>query len=365
MTVWAADRVALPTIASPGGLCIEAKINGAGPFKLIVDTGMGILLLTPQTARAAHLEPTRSSISIDTSATIVTCALTVADRVESGGWAIRRFAAAITNESDLIPFRELGVDGVIGLNQFADSVLEIDFPAQRVYVVRPGTAHYPSDRAVAYRGLVPEVQLDVAGRSIPALIDTGSNCGLILPEMRGYPLIGPIDKDDGIGGFAIGVKQPGRGENARLDGDVHLGPAVWRNPPVRAAVPTQEASIGSDILRARKLAIDQQSHRIYFLEPQLIEGWAKRPVADPRTKLGYHVAYEGAALRLLEVDPEGAFDRAGLRAGDLIVTVDGQGAAQFLRTMSWQEVESRRLRVRRDGNEFTAILDLRRPRSAR
>ncbi|MEO5959780.1 MAG: hypothetical protein ABIR80_11725, partial [Opitutaceae bacterium] len=38
-TILAADRVELPTLKGAGPLSIEAKINGVGPFRFVVDTG--------------------------------------------------------------------------------------------------------------------------------------------------------------------------------------------------------------------------------------------------------------------------------------------------------------------------------------
>src|SRR4051812_30182340 len=58
-TTLASDRVSLPTAKVPqaAALFVDVRINGQGPFRLLVDTGASCLVLAPRAAAAAGLKP--------------------------------------------------------------------------------------------------------------------------------------------------------------------------------------------------------------------------------------------------------------------------------------------------------------------
>ena len=131
-TIMADDRVALPTQKRGEFLAIEARINGRGPFRLMVDTGTAGLVLSAEAAKLGGLEP-RPEPNTETLVINGVIATQVArvERFESGGLLLKGFSAGVVTPSDYAIIRqELGadIDGFLGIAPLADVLLEMDFP---------------------------------------------------------------------------------------------------------------------------------------------------------------------------------------------------------------------------------------------
>jgi predicted metalloprotease with PDZ domain len=98
------------------------------------------------------------------------------------------------------------------------------------------------------------------------------------------------------------------------------------------------------VLNHWTLAIDQHAHRIYFLGPGLNRAWPREQASELRYRLGYLANLEGTGLRLIEVDEGAAFFIGGLRAGDLILTVNRVPAAEF--ALRYHPTAARKIVVR-------------------
>lgn len=337
-------------------LWVEARIDGAGPFRLLVDTGCDALALSQHVADAVGLKalPNRTLSIIGSVADDALARLSRVERVESGGLKLEGLMAVVLADADLTnAANALGgrFDGVLGMAALKDLILEIDFPAHQVTAVRRGTGHYPAARAVPYRGNTPKVTVPIGGKPLVTLIDTGSGMdGFEIPDLDAVPLLYPKIKDDG-GVLGVG-KSTVRGESSQLAGTIGLGPITWVNPPVSKA---REGRLGVDALNTWKLAIDQQAHLLYFLGEDLRRQWDEGKPSELRFKPGYHARLEGTGLRLLEVDAGGAFDLAGLRAGDVILTVGGVSAVDYVMNRAPPEIQNKKTQkmgVRRDSTEF-------------
>ncbi len=357
-TTLASDYEVLPTTAFEGKLFVEARLNGAGPFRLLVDTGATGLFLTPHVVQAAALRPLRGrTISIHGAMDRSVGQLVDIDVLETGGLKLHGMRAAVVSDEALVNIeRSLGsnFDGAMGMASFADVILEIDFPKGTVAVGRPSAMSYPRERAVRYTGSTPHVTVDFAGQRVECQIDTGSFRTLEVPDLHPLPLSYPPVKDDGRGDSGIGAKTV-RSETSQLAGDARLGPVTWHNPPlVRAA----EGRIGINALSSSKLAFDQREELVYFLAEQHVAQWDREDPPDPAYKAGFFCALEGDTVRLLEVDPGFALDRAGLRARDVVTTINGAPAASWLMASEGQWGSTLALEVLRDGAEFEAIVTL-------
>lgn len=346
-TVLTTDRVTLPTSANRGTLFVEAKVNGVGPFRFVVSTGDVALRVGPHVAEAAGLKAmTDWKTRADGSAPNVVWV----DRFESGGFELKGMAALLATPASFASARLLlgEIDGFLGMDALKDVILEVDFPGKQVSAVRPGSQSYDEERAVAYRGTMPQVKLELPGRSQTVLIHTASNRGFELPLLDETPLLGPKTKLDEISFLPTGA----RGERGQIKGEVHAGPITWVRPPVTER---KAARIGATALGAWKLVVDQQAHKIYFLGGGLRRTANVVPSSDPQFKAGFFAKLDGSNLRLAEVDAGGAFDRAGLRVGDVILNVDGKPARDYVREGGFFTARTNpqpKLRVQRNGAEF-------------
>jgi hypothetical protein len=329
-TELAGDRVALPTTALDGFLFVEARINNSAPLLLLVDTGADVLFLTPRAAEAARLRSWRGR-TLEITGAVENSIATLADvaRLECGGLTLRGLTAVIGDDDSLDhPERHFGrrIDGVIGLRNFADVVLELNFADRTVVVARAGTAHYSRERTIRYAGPTPVVALEIAGKRVECLIDTGSTDVISVPALEGLPLFFAPEKTDGIGTGGIGTATA-RYSSSQLAGEARLGPIVWRHPPISAG---PKGRIGQTALAFSHLAFDQRARTIYVLDENPLVEWKRDFPANPRYKPGFFCAIEGDAIRLVEVDAGFAFHRAGLRAGDLVTHIDAMPAAEWV-----------------------------------
>lgn len=352
-TVLTADRVTLPTSTVRGVFTVEARINGAGPFRFIVSTGDVALRVGQHVAEAAGLKPMADwKTRPDGSAPNVVWV----ERFESGGLELKGMAALLATPASFASARLLfgQIDGFLGMDALKDVNLEMDFPGKQVSAVRPGSQTYDAERAVAYRGTMPQVNLELPGRSQMVLINTASNRGFELPLLDETPLLGAKTKLDEISFQSTGT----RGERGQIKGEVHAGPITWVRPPVTER---KAARIGATALGAWKLVVDQQAHKLYFLDGGLRRTANVVPPTDPRFKAGYFAKLDGPTLRLAEVDAGAAFDRAGLRVGDVILNVDGKPARDYVREGGFFTARTNprpKLRVQRNGAEFDVQLAL-------
>lgn len=270
-TTLAADRVELPTEWRGHWLCITARIDGAGPFRLMVDTGATGLLLRASIAQQVAARNPRQAVITTPAGKFETRIVTVG-RLESGGMTLVDVPAFVLDQSQTALLGNL-FDGVIGIGAFRDVIAEFDFPAGRIAVYRRDLARFSACPAVSYDEVVPAVTIDVAGRPVRAIVDTGSTFHLILPNLERYPLAVPITLDRGAGGMAIGSKGFDREENSQLKGLARWGPVTWENPPLRRQTQGAVGNIGVGVLDRLKFAIDGRAKRIYFSGGELTRKW--------------------------------------------------------------------------------------------
>lgn len=117
---------------------VPARVADGPPTKMMLDTGMGVTLLTPEACARARCvrEGTWSGQRMSGQRVELTLArvasLTVAGhRVEQAQVAVF--------ESDEIIHRDLGVDGIAGLDLFRDRPVTFDHRAGRVVLETPGS----------------------------------------------------------------------------------------------------------------------------------------------------------------------------------------------------------------------------------
>ena len=351
-TILVSDRVALPTQKIGEFLAVEARINGAGPFRLIVDTGTAGLALSAEAAKRADLAP-RPDPNTETMVLngVIETQVARIDRFESGGLLLQGFSAGVATTADFGLIRhEIGpdVDGFLGIAPLADVLLEMDFPEGQVSVVRRGKQVYPAGLACSYtlgEGEAPMVNVTVGDNVFPVLFDTGSDSTLALPRLDSVPLRFPKLKQDSFRG-GLGTRVV-RNESSQLSGDARIGPVTLRDPPLENGY----ANVGVKALGRWKLVLDQHDQLLYFLGSELTASWT--PIKPPELqliKLGVLGRTEETGLRVVEADAGGAGALAGLRQDDLITLINDEPAAAFVERIAKSGITlTKELQVIRNG----------------
>jgi len=211
---------------------------------------------------------------------------------------------------------------VLGGDAFDQCVVDIDFSRHRIAFRNPGTFTPPADaKAVAVTKAAENfaIQATVEGRNVSLVFDIGNASALNLsPEVWGNPsFLGTrtvsTTKNGGLGGMHVYKLATIK----NLDvGGAHFAdvPTVlWGEQKDEGA----DGNIGMPILRRFRLLVDLPHKRVLFAGPVDTDS----PFEVNHT--GLTLAPDPAGQKVLYVAPGSPAEAAGLKAGDLIVTIDG------------------------------------------
>ncbi len=172
-----ATSTAVPLRPVDQRMSVDVMINGAGPFRFIVDSGatrtvvsrrLAILLALPD-AGTATLHSVGGESQVDT---VKIGALVL------NGLPPQPIIAPVLEEEDL------GAAGILGIDALADKKVVIDLVANRMTVEAAGRAHSSnrSDEIIVTArrrfGQLVLADADAAGQRIYAVVDTGSSVTL-------------------------------------------------------------------------------------------------------------------------------------------------------------------------------------------
>jgi predicted aspartyl protease len=163
-----AANVRVPLVGTKTLPLVNVKLNGKGPYKLLVDTAANVTLLQMRVADELRLPVLRPG---DTSK------LVSLKTLEIGG----------AHFEDLVvgarAWKE-DIDGVIGFNLFADCLLTLDYPRQQLGM-RTGTLPAANGRDIFVYGLdnrSPTLEFMIGNQRFNILVDTGAAQGLVIPK---------------------------------------------------------------------------------------------------------------------------------------------------------------------------------------
>jgi hypothetical protein len=250
------DSTEVPIELTDGGRAVVlAMLNGRGPYRLAVETGSPDVLVSPAVVRALALPAagTDSTFRLDS--------LRIGDVVVPG--------LEVGQDEALL---RLGVDGVLGLEAYADLLLTVDYPAGRLSLAT-GTLPPPDGRDIirAQRvGPFIGIPMVVGGTRQIGVVDTqGGMLFQAVPAVADRLTFGsPLRV---VGQAIVGGGAPVEVREGRLAGDLALGRHVFRHPriavhPLPADIPSP-MTIGIQALRRFRLTIDQRSMRVRLTRP--------------------------------------------------------------------------------------------------
>ena len=211
-------------------LVAPVKINGAGPFRFVVDTGASTSCVSKVLAAALGL-PAGPPIQVHTTVGRRARPSAVLDEIEVGARIRRKVNAPV------LPMDAFGVDGVLGVDWLKGQRLTLDFAAKRLEVGKSRPEESARGRVVVEArrraGQLTIVDAELNGRSISALIDSGSEFSMANTPLR--RLMESVDPD--MAGKIIKVGMVSIA-NERFEGDqlnvgfLRLGGLTLGNVPV-------------------------------------------------------------------------------------------------------------------------------------
>ena len=355
--------VEVPFEIHNGHLYVRAKLDGKGPFLMLFDAG-GVNVITPDVARALG----RSGDANAKGANPATKGAPSVDvgTLDIGGLVLTnpRFAI-VAPQASAQRAEGVAMDGLLGFELVKRFPTRIDYAASKITFYDPDRFRYEGKSAplpLAFLGRVPQVDGSIDG--IPGKF------GLDVAAAASVTLAGPywrankLDQKLGAKPELIADAGPAGPLRARVGRAEHLklGAADIKGPvTLLATAPSgpyaQEGfagNVGYGVLRRFAIVFDLPREQLY-LEPNTA-------LADPdvfdRSGLWVEPADNGFAVVEAVAGAPGA--QAGIKAGDVIVAIDGKSSAGMPLAKIREELKAApgtRVRVKlADGHEHTLTL---------
>jgi len=316
--------VVVPMRLKDGRIELDVTVDGKGPVPVVLDTGAHGSVVDLAYAKEAGLSLGDEVRVGSPNGEGIPGRRVSIGRLDIGGLHVKA-VPAVAFEPWPFPKSEAYARGVLSPYGLAGLLVEIDYPGKRV-VFRKGSLPEPDGREIfgwdRARGL-PEIPITVAGKTIPAHLDSGAASGLSLPERMSaeLPLASPLVE---IGRARL-VDRELVVRGATLDGEVRIGRYVLDKPEIDFVdIAREQANVGPAILSQLKLILDPAKDRLRIVGPA--EG---KLVATARPKRYGIMFRPDAPLEVSAVVPGRPGEKAGLRAGDRIVKINGRAAVEL------------------------------------
>lgn len=354
---------------------VPAKVNDHTAL-LILDSGSGVTTLDSTFAAEAGVSkdgPTVNVVGNTSSRTRLGTA-----RLEVGGIILDKVLVAATG--GLAAVRgSVGYDvhGTMGYELFAHCVTVVDYQHRTLTLIEPASFTYSGPGVaipVTTSARVPVAEATLVTRqrgSVPVRLtldlgSTGHALRIASRVVSAHDLAG--DTASVVGVLGIGVGGVARGRLMRLPA-LELGGLTIARPSTAlsleregafgATAPT-DGTVGAAVFKRARVIFDYSRKRVVF-EPR-----ERLDVPDSVDGSGLTIGTEAGTDRLIRVIfvVEGsAADAAGMRAGDVLLEVDGKPvAATSVASIraSWRAYgETRRVAVLRDGRRVEVAVTLR------
>jgi hypothetical protein len=328
------SRTTVPFRLQNNHIVTDVRINGQGPFNVILDTG-GMAMLTPDTAKAL------------TVASHGNAAVTgVGTEVDSGGFAhnitFQIGGVTLRGQNPLVADMEApqpaptALQGMLGYELFRRLIVQVNYRDQTLTLIDPAKFdHVDAGTAVPFEFAeqMPEVEGSFDGISGRFRIDTGARSELTLtsPFAAGHNVRGRhphgVEAISGSGVGGVSRSYVTRASGLRL-GALHVDDIVTELSTQKKgafADPSYAGNIGGGLLKRFMVTFDY-GHQTIYLKPRT------DAVPDTGTydRAGIWLQATHDGIKVVDVVKDGPAAQAGLQAGDIIRTVDGVGTSEVI-----------------------------------
>lgn len=226
-----------PRVVAGALLVIPVKVNQAGPFDFMVDTGTQVTVVDPLLASELHLKP-QGTVGLLTVASYVQASLTVLDTLEAASHVVEK-PAVVVQDLGQIQAADPRIRGVLGENFLAHFDLLIDYPHKLLCLDETGVMRESvrGERISLVAPEHPETEVPFTDRLVISVHLSGTGTRQILLKL-----------DSGSDGLVLyaGGDETKRGilKQATLQGG-----GVSKAQRAFAVLPPQDMRIGNHILR--------------------------------------------------------------------------------------------------------------------
>jgi predicted aspartyl protease len=339
------EQVVLPLLGKFGHPRVTVDLGDGEEYTFIVDTGASVNVLDTGVAKRLGFAVTGQMEIGAPGGAQVPGDIVMVPLAHVGSAEIRD-AEFVT--FDVATFSMGMTHGVLGLKLFREFVLTYDQSNGEIRVSRgelspdvPGVLSWANNNGHI------NVELDVAGTSVTAHIDTGSMGEFMLPaEIMGEI---PLKAEPKEGPKARMVGGQRETTMAQLDGTASFAGHSFQDPGLVFMSPsTGYGNIGMGVMGEMAVSIDQQNHLISFIrentEPRVVSGSGSGnpkmvrkggPVVANQQggKRSVGVMFQGfggmGELKIANVVPGSLAESAGLMPGDKLIAINDQKIGDY------------------------------------
>lgn len=312
---------------------IQVGVNGH-PLHFMLDTG-GANILTPQAAKSAGVASQGALQGGGVGDKSVNTGIGKVDTLTLGGQVIlhNQFFGVLPlpGFSDVEGTR---FDGLVGYEVFKRFVVRIDYAGHQLTFMRPRDfkpASAGTPVPFDFLGHIPGVKGSIDGLSGEFEIDTGSRAALTLwaPFVKAHDLVARYKVSaERVIGWGVGGSTSGR---VARGGILKIGSVLVHGPVLELSTATQGAgadkyiagNIGGEILRHFTVTFDYATQHLYLKPNKHYDS----PMNFDRSGMWVNASQDGFVVK--SVMAGGPADQAGLKAGEIIMAVNGKPAATF------------------------------------
>ncbi|HEU4429312.1 MAG TPA: aspartyl protease family protein [Myxococcota bacterium] len=305
---------------------VEVKLAGRA-VTLLCDTG-GLNVVTPALAKELGIAVTGQLEGRGVGEQKVDVGVAQIARVEIGDATLENQTFYVFPLDSLAQVEGRSAPGIVGYEVFRRFVTRIDYDDRKLTLHDPSRFAYQGDGVavpIAFDDHTPRIEAELDGIRGWFDLDTGSRSSLTLAA--------PFVKQHGLAAkyrarftatTGWGVGGPSRARIARAKSLRFAGLGV-REPVANLSTQAAGAfaatdlagNIGGGILKRFDLVLDYPNERIFF-EPN--RNFEARDVFD---RSGLWLNDAGDALLVIDVTAGGPGERAGIRAGERVRSIDG------------------------------------------
>lgn len=248
---------------------VEVRMNGTGPWRLAVDTAMGgTVLLRRELAASMGLPVVGQALVGDSSGAAPRPADLIRIEEMAVGGLRARDVLGISFAADAAHLEGVPDDlhGILGNQIYAELLATLDYPGRRL-IFRRGALEAEVPGTVTYReeGRVMVVDLQLAGTTVPVIVDSGHRDSITLPRSFADRL--PLAGESRETGSLSTVSRTYRREASRLDGEAVLAGVRLLDPEIQFADEDTPRLVGFGVLGHFAITIDQKARRLRFTTP--------------------------------------------------------------------------------------------------
>ncbi len=339
-------KVSIPIQVFNNLVVIPVILNGRLPLKFVLDTGVRTSILTQKAfSDILNLSYSRKyTISGPGGEKLVDAYITNNVSLELPG-VIGRGHALLVLDQDYLELRNyLGTDvhGILGYELFSRFIVRIDYEKKVLTLALPNRLNFGRYQSIpiSVEDTKPYLKTDIEttdGKKIRVklLVDSGASHGLLLDPQSDSSIRPPDNTVSSIIGRGLGGEITGKVGRIKT---LHLGEYLINSPianfpdpnsyfdSLKTGLTARNGSIGGEVLNRFIVGFDFSKQTMYLKKNAAF----KKPFYYNLS--GLTIKAKGVRLNVFEITEvreRSAADRSGLKAGDVILSLNGLSNAML------------------------------------